>query len=108
MIQGGDGAGFAFKAFVELGLGDLYCNDAVQTSITRLVHPAHATSANGREDLVGSEFGSGCECHFFSSGTRRRSSSKKFSTRVAWLGAGVPDNPAGMIAAIRLPSGATS
>ena len=40
---------------------------AVQARVTRTVHLAHAAGTEGRDNLVGPEFGARHECHGFNS-----------------------------------------
>jgi hypothetical protein len=67
MIQRGNGFGFTLEAFRELRGGNLYSHVAVQTRISGAVHLTHAPSANGREDLVGTEFFADRERHVIES-----------------------------------------
>ena len=60
MVQRSNGAGLALKSLAQiLALGDVFGQDldgdgAVEASVARLVHFAHASRADGR-DLVGTE-----------------------------------------------------
>jgi hypothetical protein len=52
-----------------------------ELGIPRAIYLAHAGRADQSDDFVGSELGSGSHAHLFN-GTRRRSSSPKFSRNV--------------------------
>jgi hypothetical protein len=56
MIQRRHGAGFPPEPLGELGGGDLDGNDAVRAGVAGLVDFAHATGADGRNNLVRTEF----------------------------------------------------
>jgi hypothetical protein len=55
MIESGYGSGFALEAFGELLIGSLERDNSIQARVAGLVHFAHATRADGREDFVGTE-----------------------------------------------------
>src|SRR6266851_5135416 len=63
MIERGDRVSFAFEPLAESLGGDLDRNNAVQARVAGLVHLAHTTSSQRREDLVGSETGSRGDRH---------------------------------------------
>jgi len=59
MVQLCDGAGFALKAFTECCSRSLDGNSAIEPRVTRFPHFAHASLADGGNDLVWSEFCAG-------------------------------------------------
>src|SRR5580658_4247120 len=63
VIERRDGAGLAVESSRELGLRNLQRNNAVEASIARLPHLAHASRANGRDDFVRTEFRAGLQFH---------------------------------------------
>src|SRR5271170_6781704 len=112
MVERRQALGFALEARHALRVAGeeigqhLQRNLALQLGVERAIHLTHAAGADGRKDLVGSEFGSSGQHHFLSTGTRRRSSSKKFSrntTSCSCLGAAADST--GLTTATRLPSG---
>jgi hypothetical protein len=56
MIQLRDCASLTLEPLRELLLRNLDGHDAIQPRVTRLIHFAHTTGANGREDLIRAEF----------------------------------------------------
>jgi hypothetical protein len=70
MIQGRDGAGFAFETRVGFGffgemLGENFDGDgAVEASVARAVDFTHAACAEAGLNFVGAEFGAGGERHW--------------------------------------------
>src|SRR6516162_3419386 len=63
MVERSYGVGFAFESLAEAFRRDLDGNFAVQARVTSLVHLAHTTNSQRREDLVGSETGSKGDRH---------------------------------------------
>jgi hypothetical protein len=67
MIQRRDMAGLAFQALTEFGVDgdptpdDLYRHGAIEASVVRTIHLAHAAAPQERHDLVGAEPGTGAE-----------------------------------------------
>ena len=57
MIQRGDRAGFALEAVAESLGGDFYGHFTMESGIGRAIDLAHATGADRRKDLVGTETG---------------------------------------------------
>src|SRR5262249_7425589 len=55
VIQSRYSAGFLFEALGKLRGGDFDRNDAIEAGVACFVDFAHATCADGRKDLVGSE-----------------------------------------------------
>jgi len=55
MVQRGNGLRLALEAFAELGSGDFDRNVALQTRVSRAIHLAHPTGADGGEDLIGAD-----------------------------------------------------
>ena len=87
MIQGRDGAGFAFEACVRFGFfGEMFGENldgdgAVEAGVARAVDFAHAACAEAGLNFVGAELGAGSERHWVGgsishrgaeSGSRRR------------------------------------
>ena len=56
MIQRRDGLGFTLEALAELRGGNFDGDVAIQTRVAGAIHFAHAARADGREDLVRTEF----------------------------------------------------
>jgi hypothetical protein len=71
MIQGGEGAGFAFEALLQFGRGgevrgeDLDGDGAVQAGVAGAIDFTHAAGAERRFDFIGAEFCAGGESHGF-------------------------------------------
>ncbi len=69
MVEGGDGAGFAFEAGGEFGVGREVCgknldgDDAIEASVAGAVNLSHSASAEGGLNFVWTEFGAGGERH---------------------------------------------
>src|SRR5580704_6023735 len=66
VIQRRYGACLALEPFGELLLGNLDGDGAIQPSVTGLVHFAHATGANRRKNLVGTQTRAGSQRHMLS------------------------------------------
>src|SRR6516225_5119818 len=109
MIQRGHGTDFALETVAEPLGGYFYGDLAAHARIAGAVNLTHAACAEGRQDLVGAEAGSGGEAHLACPAKRRRTSSKKFSSKVTWLWLSRNSGPsAGISPTKRLPSGARS
>lgn len=63
VVEGGDGLGFALKTVGELLFGGLDGDVAVEPRITGSPHFAHASLADGGDDLVGAEVLAGRNRH---------------------------------------------
>ena len=80
MIERRDRLGLALEALERLRRGrvggeNLDGDQPVEARVARAVDLAHATSAEGSEDLVGTEPGAGVECHRCAVGIIRRARS---------------------------------
>src|SRR5207253_7200621 len=77
MIERGQHLRLALEACEAIGIerervwDDLQRDVATELRIARAIHLAHAAGADGREDLVRTETGAGCESHRYFVGTRR-------------------------------------
>ena len=63
MVQAGDRVRLALEALAEGRQTFLDGNDAIEAGIERLVNLPHAADANGRDDFVGTEPGTGGKEH---------------------------------------------
>ena len=63
MIETGDGSGFQFKPRAMLLVQSLDGDDPIEPGVASLPYLAHATGADRRKDLVGSEFVANRERH---------------------------------------------
>src|SRR5262245_30848383 len=74
VIEGGDGASFAFEAGPSISVQrklfgkNLDGDRAIESYVSRLVYLAHAAGTNQPDDLVGSEANTGRKRHWFGSG----------------------------------------
>src|ERR1700686_4448509 len=112
MIERGRGAGLALKSFagsrivLHLRRQEFQRDMAVQIEVFGFVDHTHPAAAQLLDDAIVRD---GLADHLACVAVRRRTSSKKFSRKNTWLCAfwssGVP---AGIKAAMRLPSGARS
>ena len=59
VIERGDGAGLALEELIEFAFGCFDSDDAVQARVVGLPHFAHPSFAEGREDFVGTNSGTG-------------------------------------------------
>ena len=58
-----NGTGFTLEPLGELLFGNLDGDDAIEPGVARAIHLSHATSAEGGDDLVRAEAGTGSESH---------------------------------------------
>ena len=67
VVQRGYGAGFALEAFGEVRARELHGDGAVESGVAAFVHFAHPARADGDENFVWSQTGSGSQGHGVSS-----------------------------------------